>query len=158
MWKTIVRLYFVAFLVIYSLLVMIAIGSAYSYVWIASYSPSTGSIRLHARADDGIQWIQVFKKNGEFVFYVGYSSPYPHDVTFSIENVWPDDFPLLVPIMEYEGIYREHTIRYKVGGFVIPVDKFGLLAPYLGLASTALVATVASVVYAKRVKRRKEKQ
>jgi hypothetical protein len=45
-----------------------------------------------------------------------------------------------------------------VGGVVVPVDKFGLLAPYIGLASTTLVATVASAVYVKRVKRRKEKQ
>jgi hypothetical protein len=45
-----------------------------------------------------------------------------------------------------------------VGGIVIPVDKFGLLAPYIGLASTILVATVATTVYFKRVKRRKEKQ
>lgn len=45
-----------------------------------------------------------------------------------------------------------------VGGFAIPVDKFGLLAPYIGLASTILAATVASTVYVKRVKRRKEKQ
>jgi hypothetical protein len=31
-----------------------------------------------------------------------------------------------------------------VGGFVVSVDKFGLLAPYIGLASTILVATVAN--------------
>jgi len=45
-----------------------------------------------------------------------------------------------------------------VGGIVVPVDKFGLLAPYIGLASTILVATVATAIYTKRVKRRKEKQ
>jgi len=44
------------------------------------------------------------------------------------------------------------------GGIVIPVDKFGLLAPYIGLASTMIVATVATTIYAKRVKRRKEKR
>jgi len=44
------------------------------------------------------------------------------------------------------------------GGFVVPVDKFGLLAPYIGLASTILVATVATAIYVKRVKHRKEKQ
>lgn len=46
----------------------------------------------------------------------------------------------------------------KVGGVVVPVDKLSLLAPYIGLASTILAATVASTVYVKRVKRRKEKQ
>jgi hypothetical protein len=45
-----------------------------------------------------------------------------------------------------------------VGGIVIPVDKLSLLAPYIGLSSTILVATVATAVYVKRVKRRKEKQ
>lgn len=46
----------------------------------------------------------------------------------------------------------------SVGGFVIPVDKFGLLAPYLGLASTAMIGAGATAIYVKRVKRRKEKQ
>jgi hypothetical protein len=45
-----------------------------------------------------------------------------------------------------------------VGGVVIPVDKFGLLAPYIGVASTILVATAATAIYVKRVKRRKKKQ
>jgi len=45
-----------------------------------------------------------------------------------------------------------------VGGIWIPVDKLGLLAPYIGLASIILVATAATAIYAKRVKRRKEKQ
>jgi hypothetical protein len=45
-----------------------------------------------------------------------------------------------------------------VGGIVISVDKLGLLAPYIGVASTILVATVATAVYIKHVKRRKEKQ
>jgi len=45
-----------------------------------------------------------------------------------------------------------------VGGVWISVDKFGLLAPYIGLASTILVATVATAIYVKRVKHRKEKQ
>ena len=45
-----------------------------------------------------------------------------------------------------------------VGGIRVPVDKFGLLAPYIGLTSTIVVATVATAIYVKRVKRRKEKQ
>jgi parallel beta-helix repeat protein len=48
--------------------------------------------------------------------------------------------------------------RPAVGGVVILVDKFVLLAPYIGLASIILFATVATAVYVKRVKRRKEKQ
>jgi hypothetical protein len=45
-----------------------------------------------------------------------------------------------------------------VGGIVVPVDKFGLSAPYIGLTATILAALVASTVYVKRVKRREEKQ
>ncbi len=45
-----------------------------------------------------------------------------------------------------------------VGGIWVPVDKFGLLAPYIGVASTILVATAATAIYVKRVKRRKEKR
>jgi hypothetical protein len=55
-----------------------------------------------------------------------------------------------------------NPIWVPVGGIAVPidisVDKFGLLAPYIGLASTILVATVATAVYVKRVKHRKEKQ
>lgn len=46
----------------------------------------------------------------------------------------------------------------SVGGVVVPVDKFGPLAPYIGLASTTMIGAVAAAVYVKRVKRRKEKQ
>jgi hypothetical protein len=43
-----------------------------------------------------------------------------------------------------------------VGGFVVSVDKFGLLAPYIGLASTIIAATIATTIYVKRAKHRKE--
>jgi len=43
-----------------------------------------------------------------------------------------------------------HTVEYPVGGIWIPVDKFGLLAPYIALTSTILVATAATAIYAKR--------
>ena len=46
----------------------------------------------------------------------------------------------------------------SVGGIIVPVDKVDLLGPYIGLASTIVVATVATAIYAKRVKRRKEKR
>lgn len=50
-----------------------------------------------------------------------------------------------------------HQVQEIVGGIKVPVDKLGLLAPYIGLASTILVATAATAVYAKRVKRKEEK-
>ena len=45
-----------------------------------------------------------------------------------------------------------------VGGIQIPVDKSGLLAPYIGLALTIIAATAATAIYFKRVKCRKEEQ
>ena len=45
-----------------------------------------------------------------------------------------------------------------VGGISFPVGNSGLLVPYIGLASTILVATVATAVYVKRVNRRKQKE
>lgn len=45
----------------------------------------------------------------------------------------------------------------QVGGVMVPIDKLGLLAPYIGLA-VIMVGTVATVAYVNRVKRRKEKQ
>jgi len=45
-----------------------------------------------------------------------------------------------------------------VGGVWVPVDKLSLLAPYIGLASTIIVATAATAIYVKHVKRRKEKR
>ncbi|MEM2249310.1 MAG: hypothetical protein QXP16_01270 [Candidatus Bathyarchaeia archaeon] len=45
-----------------------------------------------------------------------------------------------------------------VGGYFIPVDKIGLLAPYIGLALTILIALTATIVYVKRFKNKKQKQ
>lgn len=45
-----------------------------------------------------------------------------------------------------------------VGGIMVPIDKLGLLAPYIGAASAVVVATVAIAMYAQRVKRRKKKR
>jgi hypothetical protein len=50
------------------------------------------------------------------------------------------------------------TPQGGVGGIIVSIDKFGLLAPYIGLASTIMIGAVATVLYVKRVKRRKEKQ
>lgn len=51
--------------------------------------------------------------------------------------------------------YWEPYSSGAVGGVWVPVDKLSLLAPYIALASTILVATA---IYVKRVKRKKEKQ
>lgn len=45
-----------------------------------------------------------------------------------------------------------------VGGIWLSVDKFGLLAPYVGLASAIIVATAAIAICVKRVKSTKDKR
>jgi hypothetical protein len=72
------------------------------------------------------------------------------DILQAIDNYY---FYLYV---EYGG--TSGTNATGVGGIIVPVDKFALLAPYIGLTSTVIVAAVVSVVYVKHVKHRKEKQ
>jgi hypothetical protein len=62
------------------------------------------------------------------------------------------------PITETANWKTQSSGPSSVGGIVIPVDKFGLLAPYITLASTTIIAAVATAVCIKCVKRRKEKQ
>ena len=57
-------------------------------------------------------------------------------------------------LVDSGGIYN---IVRAVGGVWVPVDKFGLLAPYVGVASTIVVATAATAIYVKRIKRRETK-
>jgi len=67
--------------------------------------------------------------------------------------------PLTYPLIgDPEGDTTIMASPPSVGGIIVPVDKFGLLTPYIGLASTIIVATVATAVYVKRFNRRKEKQ
>lgn len=72
----------------------------------------------------------------------------------SVNAVWPNStyIPLLVV---YPSLHFNDT---GVGGFNVPVDKLGLLVPYIGLASTMLLGTVATAFCVRRVKRRKEKE
>jgi hypothetical protein len=54
------------------------------------------------------------------------------------------------------GLWRWEMYSGVVGGIVISIDKFGLLAPYIGFASTIIAATAATAIYVKRVKHKKE--
>jgi len=71
-------------------------------------------------------------------------------------NIWID--------RDNSGNYTEGDmvnylkVQAPVGGVWVPVDKFVLLAPYIALASTILVATAAIAIYVKHVKRRNKKQ
>jgi len=83
-----------------------------------------------------------------------HSSTNPED--FQLDNNAPErDKSKLVHTLEATYIYiGPHEY---VGGIWVPVDRFGLLAPYIGLALIILVATVATATYAKRVKCRETK-
>jgi len=70
------------------------------------------------------------------------------DTTHVIDANNTDRYPLMYPWGKSS----------PVGGINIPVNKLALLAPYIALASTILVATAATAIYVKRVKRRKKKQ
>jgi len=92
----------------------------------------------------------------EFVTFT-YTVPYvPLENTVTV--TYKDDLGDSHTASDTWTIETVHAPVYPVGGVVVPVDKFGLLAPYIGLASTILVATVATAIYTKRVKRRKEEQ
>jgi hypothetical protein len=78
----------------------------------------------------------------------------------------PPPFPIITTngthyFIYFEFIASTHKITIQfgapaaVGGILVPVDKFALLAPYIALASTILIATAATTIY---VKRRKKKQ
>jgi hypothetical protein len=85
--------------------------------------------------------------NLDFSFFIGpidlfdaYDVKYRFDLDFDTESA--------------------EVTQYTVedGGFSILVDKFSLLAPYLGVTSMILVSTVAAAIYVKRIKRKKEDQ
>jgi hypothetical protein len=100
---------------------------------------TSGEITLYATGED------TNKDYGVFFFtmiYFGYAN-----LTANMIHLQCDD-----------GVADFGPPPSGVGGVFVPVDKFGLLAPYVGLASTILVATAATAIYVKRVKRRKEKQ
>jgi hypothetical protein len=68
--------------------------------------------------------------------------------------------PILHTIIDFQtNKIRFFQILCPAGcDFLVLVDKFCLLAPYIGLASTILTATLATAIHVKRTKHRKEKQ
>jgi len=83
------------------------------------------------------------------------------------QKLTPPPFPIITTNGTHYFIYFQFTLSTHeitmefappsapVGGIWIPVDKLALLAPYIGLASTILIATVATAIY---IKHRKKKQ
>ncbi|MDH5450147.1 MAG: hypothetical protein OEX77_04465 [Candidatus Bathyarchaeota archaeon] len=52
-----------------------------------------------------------------------------------------------------DGTAEARSLLVEVGGVWIPSDKFGLLVPYIGVASTIVAGTVAAAIYMKRRKK-----
>jgi hypothetical protein len=104
---------------------------------------------------------------------IAFPSPYP-DFALAPGQSWSTNITTSSPMYgghiyfkyaeQGSGIYSEEWADHPVteppttGGIWIPVDKLGLLAPYIGLTSAIFVGTVATAVYVKRAKRRKEKR
>jgi len=85
-----------------------------------------------------------------------FNSSFNQEVNHSFET--PGTYEGTVLVIDETGMYHFTFITEITGGWggiVVPVDKFALLAPYIALASTILVATVATAIYVKRVKCRK---
>lgn len=74
--------------------------------------------------------------------------------THTGDHYWPSGADWLDPSTWGTGYINPRL----VGGVWVAVDKLGLLAPYIGLASTIVVAAAATAIYVKRVKPRKKKQ
>jgi len=77
-------------------------------------------------------------------------------VVLDTPNIRIDGSPINMPETVW-GSFKV-TPYVPVGGISFLASDRASLPPYIGLASTILIATVATAVYVKRVKRRKEKQ
>jgi hypothetical protein len=87
--------------------------------------------------------------------------PGHHDHTVSAEDKQEAKDSVTKPLRGTDNYTALPECIYgvdSVGSFVIPVDMLGLLTPYIRLALTTMIGAVATVVYVKRVKQRKDKQ
>jgi hypothetical protein len=104
--------------------------------------------------------IETFKPDGtKAVFLTGIS---PTDIVFDTQGILGGG--MFIADMNANlnstlpGRIWWVTVRVpSVGGTAIAIDEFGVLALYIGLASTIAVAVVVAAVCVKRVKRREEK-
>jgi hypothetical protein len=87
-----------------------------------------------------------------------FTVPYTDTVPYHYFQYWNDGSISVTKTISYPGGVYTAYYDASVGGVVVPVDKFALLTPYIGLASTAMIGAVATAVCVRRVKRREEKQ
>lgn len=105
------------------------------------------------------EWLEQGEEQGWFEEGEGNYSLGNHTIVPTTEFESFIEEQVLVSLFDgFEGGGELFIPERGFGGIVVPVDKLGLLAPYIGAVSTILVATVATAVYIKRVKHRKEKQ
>lgn len=77
-------------------------------------------------------------------------------LVFNYMMVYPND--ALQPVEIAHDVQDGYVNpEEQVGGIVIPTNKLALFASYIGLASAILVSGIAVALYAKHIKRRKEK-
>jgi len=107
--------------------------------------------------DGNLQWVWDYEKD--------FNKPYPKEVELFVLYKDPrKSIEFKVKATDNASQVKTEKIQnpripeeeLAVGGFVVPVDKFALLAPYIGLASTILVATVATIIYIRRIKKREK--
>jgi hypothetical protein len=130
-----------------------------------TFTPSPGSeVTLNGRNFAGSSTVDIKLVMPDLTeLYMGYAQTDPNGsfiITVTMPQV-PHDPTYMLLAEDVEGNLDWDILSVSVGsvgGIVVPVDKFGLLAPYVGLASTTIIATVATALYVKRVKHRKEKQ
>jgi hypothetical protein len=93
----------------------------------------------------------------------------PANMSAIIDRIppWGSNYTMPIPIQIPLKDQNNNTIGYinhvthKIppipsgGGIALSVDKLSLLASYIGLASTIVVATAATTAYLKRIKRKK---
>jgi len=121
------------------------------------YIPGSSNSRTNQAVDD--TWNYYMTKNSE-IFQAQYDSGTegsPDPLNPGRMSQWGTQYWALQArtwqwIVHY--YYDPVEIDTIVGGVVVSVDKFDLLAPYIGLSSTILAATVTTVVF---IKRRRER-
>lgn len=98
---------------------------------------------------------EVTGKSGHILDYDGGCAT---SYTFQVASVAnPTDFPLTFAGNHCPSGTYSVQLDPRVGGSIVPIDKFALLAPYISLAFMIATATLA-LFYVRRVKNREEKQ
>jgi len=101
--------------------------------------------------------VKILRKDASATASMTWAQPLPLGTWDIWCKVQPDPKEESTHLSNNEA-YRQIVVFSSVGGVAIPIDRFGLLAPYFGLAATIIAVTAATTIYVKHVKRRKEKQ